>query len=200
MLGAARLIRGARTGLSAARAALLSSNAYADEMHRSWTRDPSSVDASWAAHFASGEHTASVASTSASPASAAASAGMASDDVVAVTMLIRAIQSHGHEVASLDPLGLLPTPEVEVLDPATYGFAETDWDRPLQLAAASANFGAAYDGLLGNPDLDGDGQTTMRELVTFLKGVYCGNIGSEYMHIAGLVRFLFILFIFALYD
>ena len=134
-----------------------------------------------------------VASTSASPASAAASAGMASDDVVAVTMLIRAFQSHGHEVASLDPLGLLPTPEVEVLDPATYGFAETDWDRPLQLAAASANFGAAYDGLLGNPDLDGDGQTTMRELVTFLKGVYCGNIGSEYMHIAGLVRFFFIL-------
>ena len=41
-------------------AALRASNAYADEMRRSWTRNPSSVDASWVAHFAIGEHTASV--------------------------------------------------------------------------------------------------------------------------------------------
>jgi hypothetical protein len=40
-------------------AALLASNAYADELRRSWTRNPSSVDASWASRFR-GEHTASV--------------------------------------------------------------------------------------------------------------------------------------------
>lgn len=33
-------------------------SSYAEEMHRAWQRDPESVDASWAAYFASGDATA----------------------------------------------------------------------------------------------------------------------------------------------
>ena len=46
-------------------------------------------------------------------------------------LLIRSYRIRGHLEADLDPLGLVrqaPHPE---LDPATYGFTEADWDRPI---------------------------------------------------------------------
>ena len=188
MIGVSLARRGGRSLAAAARRAGMSTGVYADEMHRSWTKDPSSVDASWDVFFRSGDFAPSGSSAVASSGGAALSSnGTSADDVVAVTMLIRAFQSRGHEAASLDPLDLLPKAELKVLNPATYGFHESEWDRPLQLGALHDMEGA-FDGLLGNPDLDGDGETTMRELMSFLETVYCGAIGAEYMHINGLRR------------
>ena len=57
-------------------------------------------------------------------------------------MLIRSYRVRGHLEAKLDPLGLEKREHHPELDPATYGFGEADWDRPIFL-----------NGVLG---LDGD--------------------------------------------
>jgi 2-oxoglutarate dehydrogenase E1 component len=46
-------------------------------------------------------------------------------------MMIRAYRIRGHLLAQLDPLSLEETPIHPELDPATYGFTDDDWDRPI---------------------------------------------------------------------
>ncbi len=87
-------------------------------------------------------------------------------DSVRALMLIRAFRIRGHLLADLDPLGLTkPAPHPE-LDPATYGFAEADWDRPIFI-----------NGVLGLE------VATLREIMAIVKQTYCGKIGVEFMHI-----------------
>ena len=63
------------------------------------------------------------------------------------------------------------------LDPATYGFdLAADWERPLKLEGAGTG---AVSGLMGNADVNKDGQTTLHELVDFLQQTYCGSVGVE---------------------
>ena len=96
-----------------------------------------------------------------------------SDDVRAATldslraiMIIRAYRIRGHLKAKLDPLGLeAPTPHPE-LDPATYGFTDADWDRPIFI-----------NNVLGLET------PTLREIMDVLESTYCGSIGVEFMHI-----------------
>ncbi len=91
----------------------------------------------------------------------------ATTDSVRVLMIIRAYRVRGHLAADLDPLKLrnrVPQPE---LDPATYGFAEADLDRPVFL-----------DKVLG---LD---KASLREVADLLKRIYCSTLGVEYMHIS----------------
>ncbi|SDG11344.1 2-oxoglutarate dehydrogenase E1 component [Thalassobaculum litoreum] len=98
---------------------------------------------------------------------------LSTDDVRAATldslraiMIIRAYRIRGHLKAKLDPLGLEePTPHPE-LDPATYGFTEADWDRPIFI-----------NNVLGLET------PTLREIMDVLEGTYCGSIGVEFMHI-----------------
>jgi 2-oxoglutarate dehydrogenase E1 component len=81
-------------------------------------------------------------------------------------MMIRVYRVRGHLEARLDPLGLtVPKPHPE-LDPATYGFAEADMDRPIFI-----------DNVLGRET------ATLREIIAILRQTYCGPIGVEYMHI-----------------
>ncbi|MBI3451598.1 MAG: 2-oxoglutarate dehydrogenase E1 component [Rhodospirillales bacterium] len=87
-------------------------------------------------------------------------------DSIRALMLIRAYRVRGHLMASLDPLGLeKPDPHPE-LDPASYGFGEVDYDRPIFL-----------DNVLGLEN------ATLREIMTLLRATYCGTIGVEFMHI-----------------
>ncbi len=73
----------------------------------------------------------------------------------------------GHLRANLDPLGLAVTQgDASELDPARYGFAESDYDRPIFL-----------DFVLGLET------ATLREILGILKRTYCGNVGVQYMHI-----------------
>jgi 2-oxoglutarate dehydrogenase E1 component len=74
----------------------------------------------------------------------------------------------GHLKANLDPLGIATTPgDASELDPATYGFSEADFDRPIFL-----------DFVLGLET------STIREILDILRRTYCGNIGVQYMHIS----------------
>ncbi|HLG88244.1 MAG TPA: 2-oxoglutarate dehydrogenase E1 component [Alphaproteobacteria bacterium] len=87
-------------------------------------------------------------------------------DSIRALMLIRAYRVRGHLMATLDPLGLEKPRMHPELDPATYGFVESDWDRPIFI-----------DKVLGlaNP--------TLRQIMERLRATYCGHIGVEFMHI-----------------
>src|SRR6516162_10323770 len=63
----------------------------------------------------------------------AADVHQATRDSVRALMLIRAYRMRGHFHANLDPLGIEVHPSREELDPRTYGFAETDFDRKIFL-------------------------------------------------------------------
>src|SRR5690625_1147166 len=52
-------------------------------------------------------------------------------DSIRALMLIRAYRVRGHLEAELDPLGLAEIEPHPELDPTTYGFTETDMDRPI---------------------------------------------------------------------
>ena len=55
-------------------------------------------------------------------------------DSLRAIMMIRAYRVRGHLKAKLDPLGLATQiGDASELDPATYGFGEGDWDRPIFL-------------------------------------------------------------------
>ncbi len=88
-------------------------------------------------------------------------------DSVRAIMMIRAYRIRGHLAASLDPLGLEPRGDTAELDPATYGFAEGDMDRPIFL-----------DFVLGLET------ATLREILAILRRTYCGTMGVQYMHIS----------------
>ncbi|MPZ34809.1 MAG: 2-oxoglutarate dehydrogenase E1 component [Rhodospirillales bacterium] len=83
-------------------------------------------------------------------------------------LLIRSYRIRGHLEADLDPLGLIKRELHRELDPATYGFGEADWDRPI-LIFGSLGLGES---------------ATLRQIWDRLRKTYCGKIGVEYMHIS----------------
>ncbi|WP_372780919.1 2-oxoglutarate dehydrogenase E1 component [Phenylobacterium sp.] len=89
-------------------------------------------------------------------------------DSLRAIMMIRAFRMRGHLKANLDPLGIATTPgDASELDPATYGFSEADFDRPIFL-----------DFVLGLET------ATIREILAILRRTYCGSVGVQYMHIS----------------
>ena len=88
-------------------------------------------------------------------------------DSLRALMIIRAYRIRGHLVADLDPLDMReknPHPE---LDPKSYGFSETDLDRPIFI-----------DNVLGLQ------VASMRQIVGIVKRTYCGTFALQYMHIS----------------
>ncbi|SJZ80201.1 2-oxoglutarate dehydrogenase E1 component [Enhydrobacter aerosaccus] len=92
----------------------------------------------------------------------------AAHDTARALMLIRAYRIRGHLEADLDPLGLVRQAPHRELDPATYGFGENDWDRPILIFGSLA---------LGD-------SATLRQIMDRLRKTYCGKIGVEFMHIS----------------
>ena len=92
----------------------------------------------------------------------------AAQDTARALMLIRAYRIRGHLAADLDPLGLVRQAPHRELDPASYGFTEADWDRPILIFGSLALGEAA----------------TLRQIMERLRKTYCGKIGVEFMHIS----------------
>ena len=91
----------------------------------------------------------------------------ATRDSVRALMMIRAFRARGHFHADLDPLKLdAPKPEPE-LDPASYGFAEGDLDRPIFI-----------DHVLGLET------ASVRQMVEILRRTYCSTLGIEFLHMS----------------
>jgi len=172
-------------------------------MYRAWKANPGSVHASWAAYFkavdagaapgaafvpppglqtpigaAPGGGAAAVAAAGGAGASAPATAAMVHDRL-ALAHLIRAYAVRGHEVATLDPLGLAnrPLASVPELDYTAYGFSEADLDRTFDMTGV-----VSLKGFL-SPEFGAAGNMTLRALLAKLSATYCGRIGWEYMHI-----------------
>jgi 2-oxoglutarate dehydrogenase E1 component len=97
----------------------------------------------------------------------AADVQQATRDSIHALMLIRAYRFRGHFHADLDPLGLEPRRSDEELDPRSYGFGETDYDRRIFL-----------DRVLGLEF------ATLREILAILRRTYCQTLGVEFMHIS----------------
>ena len=169
---------------------------YVEEMYKLWSQDPEKVHASWNVFFSTGTYQPNQvvqpnvqAATVVGGASGGAggSSGTASDSV-RIVHLIRAYQDRGHQMAQLDPLGLrrmalrlgVNRDEIPDTNPQLYGFTDADWDRPLNLEGA---YSETQAGLLKSADIDGDGQTTFGELMTFLHQTYSGTVGYEFTHI-----------------
>jgi 2-oxoglutarate dehydrogenase E1 component len=87
-------------------------------------------------------------------------------DSIRAIMMVRAYRVRGHLIANLDPLGLEDRGYHPELDPAHYGFTDSDMDREIFL-----------DGSLGIT------KAPLREIVAILQHTYCQNIGVEFMHI-----------------
>ena len=88
-------------------------------------------------------------------------------DSIRALMIIRAYRIRGHLVADLDPLGMRDkTPHPE-LDPKSYGFTESDMDRPIFI-----------DNVLGLQI------ASMREIIDIVNRTYCGTFALQYMHIS----------------
>ena len=165
------------------------------EMNSAWRQDPRSIDSRWVAYFnqldalgdIDGEARPSWAQTSSriigavdpeSSVKAVAEGHTGSQQVDAKTMraatldslravmLIRAYRIRGHLLAQLDPLSLEDKPLHPELDPATYGFTDEDWDRPIFI-----NYVLGLE------------TASLREIVGLLRKTYCSTIGVEFMHI-----------------
>lgn len=87
-------------------------------------------------------------------------------DSIRALMLIRSYRVRGHLIAHFDPLGLEGNTFHPELEPKSYGFAESDMDRPIFI-----------DYVLGLET------ATMREILRVVRETYCGSIGVEFMHI-----------------
>jgi 2-oxoglutarate dehydrogenase E1 component len=96
----------------------------------------------------------------------AADVHQATRDSVRALMLIRAYRMRGHFHARLDPLGIEAPRDREELDPRSYGFAESDFDRKIFL-----------DHVLGME------YASLREIVAICERTYCQTLGVEFMHI-----------------
>ncbi len=161
------------------------------ELYEQYLQDPNSVDASWNGFFAelkSNGHADGLSGAAAwgrmrprvivnghdavsgapdGAAAAQAEGGRQTTlDSIRALMLIRAYRVRGHLYARLDPLSLHEPEYHPELDPATYGFGEHDWDRPIFI-----------DGVLGRE------RATMREIMAAVHDIYCSSIGVEFMHI-----------------
>jgi 2-oxoglutarate dehydrogenase E1 component len=88
-------------------------------------------------------------------------------DSIRALMIIRAYRIRGHLIADLDPLKMSDTSLHPELDPKSYGFTESDMDRPIFI-----------DNVLGLQI------ASMRQIIDVLKRTYCGTFALQYMHIS----------------
>jgi len=88
-------------------------------------------------------------------------------DSIRALMIIRAYRIRGHLAADLDPLGMRDETAHPELDPKSYGFEDSDLDRPIFI-----------DNVLGLE------VATMRQIVDIVKRTYCGTFALQYMHIS----------------
>ena len=173
------------------------SSNYVEQMYEAWKRDPQSVHVSWQAYFANvrqgkGTEQAFQAPPTLIPAvdsyplpseaALAQSTEITSTpeilDHLKVQLLVRAYQVRGHNLANLDPLGIMQAemsaadknpPE---LDYKYYGFTEADLDRTFHLG----------QGMLPG-FYEVNARMTLRDIIQSLRNVYCSSIGIEYTHV-----------------
>jgi 2-oxoglutarate dehydrogenase E1 component len=160
--------------------------AFVEDMHKAFLRDPASVLSTWGDYFEElGREDDAQATLRRSPSFSARPlfdsetgrpghaetvTSLPAQDAIAgqqdrVTQLVHAYLVRGHLASAIDPLERARPVHPE-LDPAWYGFAETDMDQRF------STHGIPETGFL-----------TLREILDRLQATYCRSIGAEFMHI-----------------
>ena len=88
-------------------------------------------------------------------------------DSIKAIALIRSYRIRGHLIANLDPLGMMKREYLHELHPSDHGFKKEDYERKIYL---SSYLDSHY--------------STIRQIMSKLRKVYCSTIGAEYMHIS----------------
>jgi 2-oxoglutarate dehydrogenase E1 component len=86
---------------------------------------------------------------------------------VGVLQLIAGYRNRGHQRAKLDPLGLMQRESVVDMDLSTHGLSQGD----LNTVFNTGNLAIGKE------------ECTLGEMVQAMEAIYCGSIGTEYMHI-----------------
>ena len=98
------------------------------------------------------------------------SAGSSSGEKqAAVSRLIQVYALRGHQIAKIDPLGLMERPVPGVLRLDYLGLTEADMDTEFHTG-----------GLAGT----GDERMKLRDIIALLKSIYCGTLGAEFAHMS----------------
>lgn len=161
-------------------------SAYVDELYESYLADPNSIPEDWRAYFdklpsvegniesdtshkAIREHFLLEAKNRSRVQKFGASAVSTEHErrQVRVLHLIAAYRNRGHQVANLDPLGIMRREQVPDLELSHHGLSDADLDTIFHT---------------GNLFI-GKSEATLREILDCLRSTYCGSIGAEYMHI-----------------
>ncbi|PKG40977.1 2-oxoglutarate dehydrogenase E1 component [Psychromonas sp. Urea-02u-13] len=154
---------------------------YIEDLYESYLEDPISVDANWRnvfdelpkvndlpeeAHSVIREQMKHAAKA---PKCFTPPTGAVHNDAkqVKVLQLIGAFRNRGHEVAALDPLGLMKHETIKELDPFYHDLEGSDLDASFNVGSYAAS----------------NETMVLRDLVASLKKTYCGSLGAEYMHI-----------------
>lgn len=87
----------------------------------------------------------------------------------AVSRLIQVYSLRGHQIADIDPLGLMHRPVPGVLKLEYLGLTDADMDREFFTG-----------GLAGT----GNERMQLRDILALLRTIYCGKIGAEFAHIS----------------
>jgi len=163
-----------------------SNSAYVDELYESYLADPNSIPEDWRAYFdklpsvegniesdtshkAIREHFLLEAKNRSRVQKFGASAVSTEHErrQVRVLHLIAAYRNRGHQVANLDPLGIMKREQVPDLELSHHGLSDADLDTVFH----TGNL------FIGKPE------ATLKEILDCLRSTYCGSIGAEYMHI-----------------
>ena len=159
---------------------------YVEELYENYLANPGSVPESWREYFDALQHVPAVDGSNATDvphqpvinafAERAKAGGtkvvMASADVemgrkrTAVQQLIAAYRNVGQRWADLDPLKRTERPAIPDLDPAFYGFTDSD----LETVFDTSN---TFFGKKNMP---------LRELMNAQRETYCGTLGAEFMY------------------
>ncbi len=154
--------------------------AFIEDLYEQYLQDPDSVSAEWRSRFddirqAAANETAHgpvrdnferLARERPERRGGGAMSAVGAEQQAAVLRLINAYRYRGHQEANLDPLQLAEPTKIPDLDPQYHRLTEADMERIF-------NTGSLYA-----PD-----RMSLQEIIDFCREVYCGAIGSEYMHI-----------------
>ncbi len=153
---------------------------YIEDLYDRYLEDPESINPSWREKFDKIHNGAArdiphgpvinrfAQLAHASPSRLARLQGFTEESVKkqsAVARLINHYRVRGHQIAQNNPLGKIVDKPID-LEPAYYGLTEPDMDT-----------------LFETGNLYGKDKLTLREIIKALEEIYCGSIGTEYMHI-----------------
>ena len=149
---------------------------YLERMYQSFRADPDSVSATWQRHFAElpAPGRAGNGRAGAWDGAHAQSAESASgrDGQRRVDSLVRAYREFGHRQARINPLPLQSMRPIELLEPGWHQLGAEHMERRFQVDSGQPRQPAMR----------------LRELIERLRGVYCGSVGVEYMHVTDIER------------